>query len=124
MTYPTDNPLREGDRAAVEKGAMARVERVVRRARINLLWESVWPIVAPFVVLAALYVAISWLGVWRIATTPVRYLILAAFAAAAVFFIYRITRFVLPQRAAAFARVEQVTGVPHRPATSFADRLP
>jgi uncharacterized protein (TIGR02302 family) len=124
MTYPADNQTREGDRTAVERGAMARVDRVVRRARVNLLWESVWPILAPFVVLTALFVAISWLGVWRIASTPVRYAILAAFVVAAAYFIWRITGFAMPGRAAAFARVEQATGAPHRPATSFADRLP
>src|SRR5947208_10017285 len=123
MTYPTD-PLREGERNAAETGAMARVERVVRRARINLLWEVVWPIIAPFVVLAALYVALSWLGLWRITSTPVRYVILAGFAAAILYFLWRVTTFVLPARSAAFARVVQATGAPHRPATSFADRLP
>src|SRR5438876_705776 len=123
MTYPADT-AREGERTATETGAMARVERVVRRARINLVWESVWPIAAPFVVLAALYVALSWLGLWRITSTPLRYVILAAFAAAIVYFLWRVTTFVLPARSAAFARVEQATGAPHRPATSFADRLP
>ena len=92
MTYPADKPMREGDRTAAEQGAMGRVERVVRRARINLLWEAVWPIVAPFVVLGALYVALSWLGLWRITSTPVRYVILAAFGVAALYFLWRSRR--------------------------------
>jgi len=124
MSIPTDNPMHKSGGTATETSAMARVERVVRRARINLLWEVVWPIIAPFVVLAALYVALSWLGLWRFTSTPVRYVIIAAFIAAALYFVWRVKTFVIPARAAAFARVEQATGTPHRPATSFADRLP
>src|SRR3954469_152669 len=124
MSIPADNPMHQGERTVSETSAMARVERVVRRARINLLWEVVWPIIAPFVVLAALYVALSWLGLWRITSTPVRYVILAGFAAAILYFLWRVTTFVLPARSAAFVRVEQATGAPHRPATSLADRLP
>jgi uncharacterized protein (TIGR02302 family) len=110
-------------RAAAETDARIRIDRAVGRARLNLLWESVWPIVAPFVALAALFAAVSWFGLWRLTSTPVRFVVLAAFAAAAVYFLTRVVRFAIPSRAAAFARVEQATGALHRPATSLTDRL-
>ncbi len=111
------------DRDTAERNTRRRVERAVRRARLNLLWELVWPLLAPFGVLAALFAALSWFGLWRLTATPVRFAILAAFAAAALYLAWRATRFAAPSRAAAFARVEQATGALHRPATSFADRL-
>ncbi len=107
-----------------EKTAEARIARAVAFARVNLLWEQVWPLIAPFLTLAALFAALSWFGLWRLTTAPVRFVILAAFGAAVLWFLWRgIRRFTVPTRAAAFSRVEQATGVLHRPATAFTDRL-
>jgi uncharacterized protein (TIGR02302 family) len=108
---------------AAEATTRARIERAVLRARLNLTWEAVWPLGAPLLTLAAVFAAVSWLGLWRITSAPVRYVVLAAFAAAFVALVFRAGRFTAPGRAAAFARVEQATGLAHRPATSFADRL-
>jgi uncharacterized protein (TIGR02302 family) len=119
---PDESPDSPPD-GGVEASARARIDHAVARARRNLLWESVWPLAAPFVTLAALFAALSWLGLWRLTATPVRWAILAAFLAAALYLVWRLFRFRLPTRAAAFARVEQATGALHRPATSFADRI-
>ena len=112
-----------GSGLAAEASARARIDRTVARARVNLTWEAIWPLAAPFVALAALFAALSWLGVWRLTGTPLRIAIVAAFAAAVLYFAWRTIRFVLPSRAAAFSRVEQATGAAHRPATSFTDQL-
>ncbi len=108
---------------ATEVEAQARIARAVGRARLSLIWESVWPLAAPFIGLAALFAALSWLGVWRIVSDPARIVILVVFAVALVFFLARALRFALPSRAAAFSRVEQATGVEHRPATSLSDSI-
>jgi uncharacterized protein (TIGR02302 family) len=107
----------------VEVDAKVRIDRAVGRARLALLWEALWPRIAPLVVLAVLFAAVSWLGVWRLTNTPARYAILAVFALAALGFLVRLVRFAWPTTAAALARVEQATGVPHRPATAFTDRM-
>jgi uncharacterized protein (TIGR02302 family) len=106
-----------------EADARARIDRAVGRARLNLLWEAIWPRLVPLAVLALLFAAISWLGLWRLTTAPVRYGILVGFAVALAYYLVRLVRFALPTRAAAFARVEQATGAPHRPATSFSDEM-
>jgi uncharacterized protein (TIGR02302 family) len=110
-------------RETAEAEARARIDRAVGRARLNLVWEAIWPLAAPILALGALFVALSWFGVWRLTSTPLRFVILAAFAAALLYFLVRLVRFAVPTRAAAFARVEQATGALHRPATSFSDRL-
>ena len=114
-----------GDRplAIDEMKARARIERAVRRARLVLLWEAVWPVVAPLLVLAGLFAILSWFGLWRIVADPVRFAILAIFALAAVALAWRAFRLQRPARLAALARVEQATGALHRPATALTDRL-
>jgi len=114
-----------GDRplATDEMKVRARIERAIRRARLVLLWEAIWPVVAPLLVLAGLFAILSWLGLWRVVSDPVRYAILASFALAAVALAWRAFRLRRPARLAALARVEQATGALHRPATALTDRL-
>src|SRR4029079_13349724 len=117
------NLPRTGDRAALEKSTRERIARAVTRARMVLFWESLWPILAPVLVSAGLVGIVSWLGIWREVSDNVRYGILAAFALAFVFLIFRGRRLSRPARAAALARVEAATGALRRRATQFADRL-
>jgi uncharacterized protein (TIGR02302 family) len=117
---PTRTPA---DSRAEEGRIRGRIERALLRARLVLSWEAIWPLAAPLVALAGLFVALSWFGLWRVVHTPVRIVILALFAAAAVVFLLRAMGFRLPGRAASLARVERASGVLHRPATAFGDRL-
>ncbi len=121
MTDSAANRRPGGD--DLEKTVETRIARTVRRARAALVWERLWPLIAPFLVLAALFAALSWFGLWRITAAPVRLAILALFVVAIAGFAWRGLRFAWPSRAAAFARVEQATGALHRPATAFTDRL-
>ena len=107
----------------IETRIRTRIERAILRARLVLLWESVWPVVAPILVLAAFFAVVSWFGLWRVVSDPVRFVILAAFAVAAVYFAVHFFRVRRPAREAALARVEAATGLLHRPATALTDRL-
>ncbi len=121
MTDSAANRRPGGD--DLEKTVETRIARTVRRARAALAWEQLWPLIAPFLVLAALFAALSWFGLWRITAAPVRLAILALFVVAIAGFAWRTLRFAWPSRSAAFARVERATGALHRPATAFTDRL-
>ena len=59
-------PSIDGDRLTSEAQTRARIERAIGRARLVLLWEEIWPRLAPFLVLAALFAAVSWFGLWRL----------------------------------------------------------
>ena len=107
----------------IEAETRSRIERAVQRARLVLLWEAVWPVVAPIAVLAGLFAIVSWLGLWRVVSDPVRFVILAGFVLAAVWLAVRAFRLRAPARAAALLRVEQATGMLHRPATAFTDTI-
>ncbi len=106
-----------------EGEATVRVERAVARARLNLLFEAVWPIAASIAVVAAVFIAISWFGLWQVVPRALRWSIVAVFGAVVVAQLTGLFRLGLPTRVAAFARVEQATGVQHRPATALTDQL-
>ncbi len=108
---------------AMEAATRSRIEHAITRARLVLLWEAIWPIVAPLLVLAGLFAVLSWFGLWRVVPDSVRFAILFAFGVAAVYLVVRFFRLRRPARAAALARIEFATGLLHRPATAFTDRL-
>jgi len=106
-----------------ERLARERIDHAVSRARLVLFWESFWPVASPFIGLAALFAIVSWFGLWRVVSDPVRYAILLAFAVGLGLCFWRVRWLAAPTRNAALARVETATGVEHRPATAFGDRI-
>src|SRR5581483_4194646 len=106
-----------------ERLARERIDHAVSRARLVLFWESFWPVASPFIGLAALFAIVSWFGLWRVVSDPVRYAILLAFAVGLGLCFWRVRWLGAPTRNAALARVETATGVEHRPATAFGDRI-
>jgi len=107
----------------LETAARRRIESAIRRARAVLLWESAWPVLAAVLVLAGLFAIVSWFGLWRVVSDPVRIAILVAFAIGAMLLAVSAFRLHAPARAAALQRVEQATGLLHRPATAFGDAI-
>ncbi len=103
--------------------ARARISRAVNRAWASLLWERIWPRLAPLVTLAAFFVTLSWFGLWRFTPTPVRYGLLAGFAVAALFYLWRLTGISAPTHADALRRVEAASATEHHPATAFSDTM-
>ena len=78
---------------------------------------------SPLLVLAGLFAIVSWFGLWRVVSDPVRFVILAGFVVAGIWLAIRAFRLRAPARAAALHRVEQATGMLHRPATAFTDTI-
>lgn len=102
----------------------ARVDRAVLRARLALGWERLWPRLVWPLGVAGLFVAVSWLGLWRAIPDGVRLALLVAFAAALVAALGRLRGWRWPDAAEGLARVEAVNGYRHRPLTTLADSLP
>lgn len=129
MTRPTDTaadatPGTSGaDGPARESGPQAAIDRLVRRARLAILWERAWPPLAFVLGIVALFFGASWLGLWSVVDPWVRAVLLAAFAALFAVPLVALVRFARPLRTDAIARIEQVSGRPHRPLTAFDDSL-
>ncbi len=97
--------------------------KAVSRARWTILWERLWPPIASLGTVIGFFLAISWLGVWawlpgwgRLAGLGVFFLLAAA--AFSRFLILRI-----PTRAEGLKRLDDNSGLAHRPATAIADRM-
>ncbi|WP_177176806.1 TIGR02302 family protein [Faunimonas pinastri] len=102
---------------------VARLKGAVRRAHAALLWERIWPLLVPVLWLAGLFVALSWLGLWRATGPLVRLSVLAVFAILILASLARFLRLRQPTRDEALRRVEVRSGLEHRPASGLEDRL-
>ncbi|HEY8578563.1 MAG TPA: DUF4175 family protein, partial [Beijerinckiaceae bacterium] len=110
-TAPGSNPTR------------ALLDRLAGRAKAALLWERAWPAAVAALILVGLFLTASWLGFWINSPRWVRALGLALFALAFLWPVWLAVRLRAPTRAEALARVDQDSGLPHRPAATLDDAL-
>lgn len=99
------------------------LERKVFVARWTLFFEALWPRLWLALAVALLFILVSLAGVWPFFGTLWHKVLLGVFAATAAAALYWLARTPWPERAAALRRLEQDSGVPHRPASSYEDRL-
>ena len=110
-------PSRPSDRKLI------LLERAIDRARLALVWERLWPLAVPILSVAGAYVALSWLGYWRLGGDWLRIGTLAVLGLALAWSLIRLIRIRLPGRMEAMRRVELISGLPHRPARGLTDTL-
>lgn len=99
------------------------LERLVLRSRLALLWERAWPPVAALLSVAAVFLSVSWIGLWDVLPHPARAAGVALFALALLAAAVCLARIGRPGRGAALARLDRSAGLGHRPATAVDDRL-
>jgi len=116
------NPPGSGARvpaSAIERG----FERKVRLSKWALLFEQLWPRAWLVLGLAGLFIAVSLAGVWpRLPELPHK-IVLALFGLAFAIALLSLVRVRWPSREEAIRRVETVSGISHRPASSYEDTL-
>src|SRR6188768_1990154 len=100
------------------------VERKIGLAWLALAWESVWPRLMPLLAMIALFIAAAHLDLFGGFDPWVHTGLLAALALAfgGVAW-WRFRGFAWPVRAEAIRRLEQDSGVPHRPLVAVQDTL-
>lgn len=101
----------------------SKFARKVRASRWALLFERLWPRIWVILGLVGLFLLASLAGLWPLLSDPLHYLALAAFALAAVASVVYALRTPFPTREDAVRRIERVSGVPHRPASSYEDTV-
>jgi uncharacterized protein (TIGR02302 family) len=98
-------------------------ERKVRLSRWAMLFEQLWPRAWLVLGLIGLFIVMSLAGVWpRLPELPHK-ITLGLFALAFLVAFVALARVRMPSRAEAIRRVESVSGVAHRPASSYEDKL-
>ncbi|MEA2975509.1 MAG: hypothetical protein QOF19_1029 [Alphaproteobacteria bacterium] len=121
----TDRPLPSpNDRSRGEgTAAQAALARALRGARWSILWERLWPALVSLASAVGLFLVVSWLGVWLwlppIGRAIALLVIFVVTAAASV----PLLRLRMPSVQEGLRRLDRVSGLPHRPATTVNDEL-
>ncbi|MBU2582167.1 MAG: TIGR02302 family protein [Alphaproteobacteria bacterium] len=118
-------PTPESARAAGSARAHAdqALERKVERSRWMLFLERMWPRVWLLLAVVIAFVGMSMLGVWAMFGPLVHKGLLALFAVAMLAAAVVAIRTPWPSRDEGLRRLEKLSGVPHRPASSYDDTL-
>lgn len=98
-------------------------ERKVWRAKLALVFEQIWRRVWVLLLVAGLFTLVSLLGLWHHLTPLAHKIVLGAFAVAAALSALGVFVIRWPTRSDAIRRIERVSNVPHRPASSYEDTL-
>src|SRR5262245_19539207 len=98
-------------------------ERKVRLGKWALLFEQLWPRAWLVLGLAAVFIGASLAGLWpRLPELPHK-IVLGLFALAFAISLVALARVRWPSREEAIRRIEAISGIKHRPASSYEDKL-
>jgi uncharacterized protein (TIGR02302 family) len=101
-------------------GRLART-RTVTWAAVAL--ERLWPLILPLLVLASLFLSLSWLGLFRLIPDALRLAITIGFGASALAALYPLRHFKAPTAPEIDRRIERANGLAHNPVSAQSDRL-
>jgi uncharacterized protein (TIGR02302 family) len=99
-----------------------RLARTRLATRIAIAVERFWPLVLPLVLVAALFLSLSWLGVFRLLPDVVRQVAGVAFCLAALAAFYPLRFFRRPTIAEIDRRIEAANRLEHNPVSVQSDR--
>ncbi|MFN3401282.1 MAG: DUF4175 domain-containing protein, partial [Ferrovibrio sp.] len=100
------------------------LERRLAYARAALFWENFWPALMPAAAVVAVFFILAGFDIWRFTPIWLHWLLLAGFAGALAYTLWRELRGLRwPDRAAAMRRLERVNLLQHRPLEAAADTL-
>ncbi|ACK52697.1 conserved hypothetical protein [Methylocella silvestris BL2] len=116
------NDASEGPLAAAARPAQ-RLDRLVWQGRALLLFERSWRALAPALIVAGAFLALSFTGLWLETPHWARLGGVALFAAALALALWPMRRLRLPTRRDALERIDRVSGLKERPAAVLDDRL-
>ena len=115
--------VRPDDSLSGEAIVNPHLERLAARARAIILFERAWRIVLPPLVVAGIFVCVSWTGLWIDAPHWARGLGVLALALGLVIALLPLHTFRFPSRKEALARIDRVSGVASHPAAVIDDQL-
>ncbi len=99
-------------------------ERKINRAQYTMLAEHIWPRLWLPAGIVGLFMMVSTFGLWPLVPAFVHIALLLAFTVALYFSFKPVLKITFPDRTAAIRWLEKKSGLAHRPATVFDDKLP
>ena len=118
-----DSKQADGARRDAATRISAKLAALTRRAEAVIVFERIWPPLVWAATLVALFLALSWLGLWQALPRAARFGGVAAFVVAFAIVLAPLARLRRPIRAETLARLDRDSGAPHRPAAALDDRL-
>ncbi|AZV19923.1 TIGR02302 family protein [Mesorhizobium sp. M7A.F.Ce.TU.012.03.2.1] len=113
----TQRPTFSSDRGLAGRLALSRLA-----TRVSMMVERGWPLLLPLVIVASLFLSISWLGLFSRLPDMARVGLVAAFAIAALAALYPLRFFRLPGAAEIDRRIEAANQLLHSPVLVQTDR--
>jgi uncharacterized protein (TIGR02302 family) len=114
MTEPT--------RPALHRSIAAGLGRTRLAIATAMIVERGWPLVLPLIVIASLFVSLSWLGLFRLLPDMARLGLAVTFVAAALASLYPLRFFRLPSWAEIDSRLERANQLLHTPVQVQTDK--
>ena len=111
------------DMQATHAAPNAELERKVRLSGAALVLERLWPRLWAFAAWVGLFVLVSLAGIWQMLPDYGHLAFLGLFGLGALVALGWMARTPGATREAAIRRLEQKSGIPHRPASSYEDHL-
>ncbi|MFC3325709.1 TIGR02302 family protein [Mesorhizobium cantuariense] len=113
----TERPTFSSDRGLAGRLALSRLA-----TRVSMMVERGWPLLLPLVIVASLFLSVSWLGLFSRLPDMARIGLVAAFAIAALAALYPLRFFRLPGAAEIDRRIEAANQLLHSPVLVQTDR--
>jgi len=102
---------------------MRRLGRTRLVTRAAIVVERLWPLVLPILIVAALFLSLSWLGIFRIVPEWARLGLLGLLGLAALASLWPLSRFRAPRAHEVDRRIEAANALRHAPVSVQTDRL-
>ncbi|MBZ9857776.1 TIGR02302 family protein [Mesorhizobium sp. CA13] len=113
----TERPIFSSDRGLAGRLALSRLA-----TRVSMMVERGWPLLLPLLVVASLYLSISWLGLFPRLPDAARIGLVAAFGVATLAALYPLRFFRMPGGAEIDRRIEAANHLLHHPVQTQTDR--
>ncbi len=113
----------ENTRVSAQRQVDALLQRSVVRARGVILWERIWPPLAALATVAALFFVLSWFGLWLWLPPLGRAAGVVIFGLLSLAALSPLVFVRMPSVADGLKRLDERSGLAHRPALTLTDRL-
>jgi len=107
----------------LNSGMLARLGRTRGITRASMVFERLWPLALPVLVVACLFVSLSWFGLFRVMPEWLRLATMAVFGLGALAALYPLRYFRWPASPEIDRRIERSNALEHTPVLVQADRL-
>lgn len=106
-----------------KQAVLARLGRTRAAMRMTIVVERIWPLALPLLVVASLFLSLSWLGLFRAVPDWARLALIGLFAVAALAALVPLRGFRTPSPAEVDRRIERANRLEHAPVLTQADTL-